>query len=121
MAIRGQTIVIKGEVRCSGDLSVDCQITGPILCEGSTLTLTESAVVEGDMLAADITVFGRAAGQLIATECVDVRPQATVEGAVISPKLILHDGARMNGWVDPKRLDAALTVNRFQQRKRDAG
>ena len=113
--------MIKGEVRSTEDLTVDCQINGPIVCEGSLVTVTEAASVEGDIVARDITVSGKAHGQLIATECVDLRPSSSVEGSVIAPKLILHDGARLNGLVDPKRVDAALSVMRFQQRKREVG
>ena len=121
MSIRGRSIVIKGEVRSTEDLTVDCQISGPIVCEGSPVTVTESATVEGDIVAGDITVHGKARGQLLATECVDLRPGSSVEGSIIAPKLILHDGARMNGLVDPKRVDAALSVMRFNQRKREVG
>jgi len=94
-------------------------VTGPIVCDAGTVTLAVSSVIEGDVLAGDITVFGRAAGQLIATDVVDIRPGAVVAGAVIAPRLILHDGATFNGRVDPKRLDAALSVARFQQKQRD--
>jgi cytoskeletal protein CcmA (bactofilin family) len=83
------------------------------------VTITAAAVVNGDIVARDITVLGRASGQLIATEVVDVRVGASVDGAVIAPSLILHEGARMQGLVDPNRLTAALSVARFQQKQRD--
>jgi cytoskeletal protein CcmA (bactofilin family) len=100
---------------------VDCQITGPVYCDGAVVTITESAVIEGDIVARDVTVFGKAKGQLIATDCVDLRSQSRVEGSIFAPKLILHEGATMNGLVDPKRVDAALSVLKFQQRKREVG
>ena len=120
MSIVGRTLVITGEVRSTTDLTVDARIVGPILCEGVLVTVTASAAVTGDVVARDITVFGRASGQLIATEVVDLRPGAIADGAVIAPGFILHDGATFNGRVDPQRLDAALSVVRFQQKQRDA-
>ena len=119
MSVFGRTIRIRGEVRASADLTIEGHVTGPIMCDGGVVTITTSSVIEGDILASDITVFGRAAGQLIATEVVDLRPGAVVAGAIIAPKLILHDGARFSGRVDPNRLDAALSVARFQQKQRD--
>ena len=119
MSIRGSSIVIVGEVRAIGDLTLEGRIDGPVLCEGGVVTITTEAVVNGDVVARDITVLGRASGQLIATEVVDVRVGASVDGAVIAPSLILHEGARLNGRVDPTRLDAALSVARFQQKQRD--
>ena len=119
MSIRGSSIVIVGEVRAIGDLTLEGRIDGPVLCEGGAVTITAEAVVNGDVVARDITVLGRASGQLIATEVVDVRVGASVDGAVIAPSLILHEGARLQGRVDPNRLDAALSVARFQSKQRD--
>jgi cytoskeletal protein CcmA (bactofilin family) len=119
MGIRGSTIVIVGEVRAIGDLTLEGRIDGPVLCEGGAVTITAAAVVNGDIVARDITVLGRASGQLIATEVVDVRVGASVDGAVIAPSLILHEGARQQGLVDPNRHNAALSGARFQQKQRD--
>jgi cytoskeletal protein CcmA (bactofilin family) len=118
MSLTGQSMRIVGEVHASGDLLIEGQVTGPVMCEGGNVTIAATCIVEGDIIATDITVFGRAAGQLIATDVVDIRPDAVVAGAVIAPRLILHDGARFSGRVDPKRLDAALGVARFQQKQR---
>jgi cytoskeletal protein CcmA (bactofilin family) len=120
MSLVGATLVIVGEVRATADLTVDGRIEGPILCEGHTVTIPARAIVAGDIVGRDITVFGRADGQLIATEVVDLRAGSITSGAVIAPSLILHDGATFSGRVDPKRLDAALSVVRFQRKQRDA-
>ena len=118
MSLLGLTIKVVGEVHSTGELTIEGQVTGPVTCEDGIVTITASSVVEGDVLARDITVFGRAAGQLIATDVVDIRSEAVVAGAVIAPRFILNAGARFNGRVDPKRLEAALGVARFQQKQR---
>ena len=121
MSLLGKTIKVIGEVHATGNLTIEGQVMGPVTCEGGTVTLAASAITEGDVISSDITVLGRAAGQLIATAVVDIRPEAVVAGAVIAPKLILHEGAKFNGRVDPKRLDAALGVAKFQQKQRASG
>ena len=118
MSLPGKTLKIVGEVRATGELVIEGRVTGPITCEDGTVEVAATAVIEGDVIARDITVWGRAAGQLIATDVVDVRPGAVVAGAVIAPRLILSENATLNGRVDPKRLDAALGVARFQQKNR---
>jgi cytoskeletal protein CcmA (bactofilin family) len=118
MSLPGRTLKIVGEVHATGELIIEGKVTGPIHCENGTVEVAASAVIEGDVIARDITVWGRAAGQLIATDVVDVRPGAVVAGAVIAPRLILSQDAVFNGRVDPKRLDAALGVARFQQKHR---
>jgi cytoskeletal protein CcmA (bactofilin family) len=120
MSIIGASLVIVGEVRSTEDLTLDGRIDGPVTCEGGLVTIPVSATVVGTVIARDITVFGRADGQLIATEVVDVRPGSIVSGAIIAPSLILHDGAQFSGRVEPNHVDAALSVARFQRKQRDA-
>jgi len=120
MSIRGASLVIVGEVRSTEDLTLDGRIDGPVTCEGAVVTIPASATVVGSVIARDITVFGRADGQLIATEVIDLRPESVVTGDISAPSLILHDGARFWGRVAPNQLDAALSVARFQQKQRDA-
>ena len=119
MGLAGTSMVVVGEVRATADLTVEGRIEGPIACEHGAVTIGVSGAVTGDILARDITVHGRTAGQLIATEVIDVRPGAVVTGVAIAPSFILHDGASFNGRVEPQRLDAALSVARFQQKQRD--
>ena len=120
MSIIGASLLIVGEVRATTDLTLDGRIEGPVSCEGSLLTISASATVEGPIIARDITVFGRAEGQLIATEVVDLRPGSVVTGSIVAPSLILHEGALFSGRVEPNQLDAALSVARFQRKQRDA-
>jgi cytoskeletal protein CcmA (bactofilin family) len=118
MSLHGRSLVVTGEVWCSADLTVDGRIDGTVWCEEHSVTIEASGSTHGDVIARDITVFGRADGQLIATEVVDIRPGARVTGVIIAPSFVLHEGASFNGRVEPKQLDAALSVAKFQLKKR---
>jgi cytoskeletal protein CcmA (bactofilin family) len=120
MGVAGRTLTVTGEIRSGQDLTIDGRVDGPVWCDGFAVTLNASSVVTGDIVARDITVHGRVTGQLIATEVVDVRRGAAVSGVAIAPAFILQDGASFNGRVEPHRLDAALSVARFQLKQRDA-
>ena len=116
----GKTIFVKGELRASEDITVEGRIDGPISCENSAVVVASSADVTGNIIARDITVFGRIAGQLIASEVVDVRPDATVTGQIIAKRFILDVDALFNGRAAPQQLEAALHVAKYQQRQRDS-
>ena len=116
----GKSILVKGELQTSEDLTIEGRIEGPVHCEDSAVVLAASADVTGDIIARDITVFGRIAGRLIATDVVDVRPDATVSGQVLSRRFILDPDARFEGRVEPQHLEAALRVAKFEQKKKDA-
>jgi len=121
MTVLGKTISIKGELHALEDLTLEGRVDGPVFCERGSVVLTSSARVTGDIVARDITVFGQFAGQLIATDVVDVRPEATVNAQVASRRFILDDGARFNGRVQPGQLETALRVAKYQLKKREAG
>lgn len=116
----GNTLVVKGELRTSEDVTVDGQLEGSVFCENGSVILASSANVHGDIFARDITVLGRIAGRLIATELVDIGSEATVSGQVIAKRIILDDGARFDGRVEPQHLEAALRVAKFERRQREA-
>lgn len=120
MSTIGKTIRLKGELRAAEDLTFEGRIEGNVLCEDFAVVLGPSADVTGDIVARDITVFGRIAGQLVATDVVDVRAEASVTGQIISERFILNDGGHVQGRVEPQHLEAALRVARFNQKKREA-
>lgn len=120
MSRLGKTIVLKGELRSSEDLTLEGRVDGPITCENAAVVLTPTAIVTGSIIARDITVFGRIAGQLVATERVTIRREAEVTGQVVSKRFVLDDAALFNGRVKPQHLDAVLGIARYEQRKRDA-
>ena len=115
----GKTIHVKGELRAAEDLTLEGRIEGHVLCEEFAVVLAESADMTGNIVARDITVFGKIDGQLVATDVVDVRPAASVKGQIISDRFILNDGGQVQGRVEPQHLEAALRVQRFNLKKRD--
>ena len=114
-----KSITVKGELYLSDDVTIEGRIDGPISCEYSSVVIAASASVTGQIIAREITVFGHATGQLIATEVVDIRADATVSGQIVARRFILDGQASFNGRVAPQQLEAALRVARYQRRQRD--
>lgn len=124
MMTLSKAILIKGELHVREDLTVEGRIEGPVWCEDRAVTIASTAHVIGDVMARDITVFGRIAGQLLATDVVDVRAEANVTGRVVSKRFILNEGASFNGRAEPQHVDTAFRVARYQQQQKspaDAG
>jgi cytoskeletal protein CcmA (bactofilin family) len=115
MNLIGQSVVVKGEVASREDMVVEGRVDGPMHLEGQALVIAASAEIRGRILARDITVFGVVSGQLVATDVVDLRVGARVDGAIVASRLILADGASFNGRVEPQHLAAAVSVARYRQ------
>ena len=116
----GRTILVKGELRAAEDVRVAGRIDGPVYCETGSVILEATCDVRGDIVANDITVFGRMTGKLVASDFVDLRSASAVSGQILSKRLIVDDGAQFQGRVEPQHLEAALRVARFQQKKAGA-
>jgi cytoskeletal protein CcmA (bactofilin family) len=121
MSTIGKTISVKGELRSGEDITIEGRLEGNLFCETGAVVLAASCEVQGDVLARDITVYGRHTGQLVATDVVDVRGESDVNGQVMSKRFILDPAARFKGRVEPQHLEAALHVAKFNQRKRQDG
>ena len=100
-----QSIVVRGEIRSTDDLTIEGTVEGPVVTEGLTVTVAAGATIIGDISARDITIFGTVSGTLRASTRVDIRESGRVSGRVISDKLILADGAWFTGTAQPERVD----------------
>jgi len=117
MSILGKTVLVKGDVRALGDLTIEGRVEGTVTGPDYAVTIAESGDVQGDVHARDITVIGRIDGQMVASEVVDIRAAANVSGRIITGRLIINEGATFNGQVEPQHLEAALRVASFNRRK----
>jgi cytoskeletal protein CcmA (bactofilin family) len=121
VALRGRSIVIRGEVHSTKDLVIEGRVDGPVWSDGQSVTVAESASVTGDILARDIVIQGHVAGTMLASGVVEIRPAGCAAGRVLSRAFILNDGATFNGSVQPQHLEAALSVARHRLTARSSG
>jgi cytoskeletal protein CcmA (bactofilin family) len=119
MVVLSPSILVRGELQATEDLTIEGLVEGPVWCDGLAVTVAANAKVVGDIVARDITVFGSVSGTLVASEMVDVRPTASVTGRVVAGDFILADGGSFSGTVHPQHLKAALTVARHRHARRN--
>ncbi|HEY8551187.1 MAG TPA: polymer-forming cytoskeletal protein [Vicinamibacterales bacterium] len=107
-------IRLTGDLAADEDLVIDGEIHGNIDMPAHAITIAEGARVDARILARDVTVLGALKGRITATEIIDVRASANVTGELAAPAVVLADGARLQGRVDTKRVDAAVHVARYR-------
>ena len=90
---------IRGDVHFSGRLHLDGKVDGALRGEGpqAMLTLSEHAVVTGEVHAPHIVVDGAINGDVNAGERLELASNARVEGNVYYKMLEMSAGARING------------------------
>jgi cytoskeletal protein CcmA (bactofilin family) len=106
----GATLVIVGELDTSEDVTISGRVDGSVVALSSLVSIAASGCLDGTLTARDVTIVGRASGTILATGRVDIRAGAQVTGRLLTPKLVLDDGAWFKGTVEPHRVDAAMRV-----------
>jgi cytoskeletal protein CcmA (bactofilin family) len=90
---------IRGDVHFSGRLHLDGKVEGALHGEGAQamLTLSEHAVVTGEVHAPHVVIDGTINGDVNAGERLELASNARVEGNVYYKMLEMSAGARING------------------------
>jgi len=83
---------IKGDLTFKGSFRIDGRFKGKIDSD-SMLTIGESGKVEADIKIGYIVIDGEIKGTVQASEKVEVHSNGRVIGTIISPKLLVEEGA----------------------------
>ena len=96
--------VIGAKVKFVGEISGDEDIVVQGRCEGNIrvnrkVSVAASGELQGDIHARWVVVGGRVHGQIHADERVELLASASVQGNVHAPKVIIAEGAQLQGNV----------------------
>ena len=102
----GKSVVIKGELNGSEDLTIEGHVEGKIELKDHVLTIGPNGRIKAQVLAKSVIVLGEVNGNVTATEKVDIRDGGSVDGDIISPRVAIAEGAHFRGTVDMQRKTA---------------
>ena len=96
----GTALRVEGRIISTQHLTIEGEIDGTIEVGDKSLTIGPGASVKADLTAKTITISGSVTGNVKADERVDLRATAAVEGDIVTPRLLMADGAVIKGHVD---------------------
>jgi cytoskeletal protein CcmA (bactofilin family) len=102
----GKSVVIKGELNGSEDLTIEGQVEGTIQLRDHVLTIGPNGRIKAQVFAKSVIVLGQVAGNVTASEKVDIRDNGSVDGDIVSPRVAIAEGAHFRGSVDMQRKGA---------------
>ena len=103
----GKSVVIKGELNGSEDLTIEGHVEGKIELRDHALTIGPNGKIRAAVFAKSVIVVGEVVGNITASEKVDLRDHGSVDGDIVSPRVAIAEGAHFRGSVDMKRGGAA--------------
>jgi len=95
-SILSADLTIIGNIRTTGDVQIEGTVEGDI--RAHLLTVGETAVIKGEIVADDIVVNGRVVGRVRGLK-VRLTSSARVEGDIIHKTIAIESGAHFEGSV----------------------
>src|SRR5262245_3456983 len=99
----GKSVVIKGELNGSEDLTIEGQVEGTIQLRDHVLTIGANGRIKAQVFAKAVIVLGEVTGNVTASDKVDIRDNGSVDGDIVSPRVAIAEGAHFRGSVDMQR------------------
>ena len=105
----GSGLQIKGQLTGTEDLQIDGKVDGPISLDGHQLTVGPAAVLNSEIHAGEVIVFGKVIGNVYARDRVDVKTDGSVIGDISTARISIEDGAhfKVRIEIDPAKSQAA--------------
>lgn len=92
----GKGVEITGDIRFQGSGRLDGKVNGKINVDG-TLILGEGAMISSEIEGGTVIVGGTVKGKILARKKVQLLKTSVVNCDIVSPSLIIEEGAQFNG------------------------
>ena len=99
----GKSVIIKGELNGSEDLTIEGQVEGKIELRQNVLTIGPNGKIKAQVFAKSVIILGEVTGNVTATEKVDIRDNGSVDGDIAAPRVAIAEGAHFRGSIDMQR------------------
>lgn len=99
----GKSVVINGDLQGSEDLTVEGQVEGTIELKDHVLTIGPNGRIKAKVFAKTVIILGTVHGNVTASEKVDIRDGASVDGDLVAPRIGIAEGAQFHGSVDMQK------------------
>jgi cytoskeletal protein CcmA (bactofilin family) len=100
MANIGKSITIKGDLSGNEDVHVEGTVEGRVELPENEITVGPEGQVNAEVHAKTVIIIGKVHGNVTAVERIEVQASGIVDGDVRAPRLIVHEGAQLNGSVE---------------------
>ncbi len=99
----GKSVVVKGALSASEDMTIDGLVEGTIELKQNVLTIAPNGKIMAKILAKSVVVLGHVHGNITAIEKIDIRDSGSVDGDLVAPRVAISEGAHFRGSIDMQR------------------
>jgi cytoskeletal protein CcmA (bactofilin family) len=95
----GKAITIRGDLTGNEDMVIEGQVEGKVDLPNNQLTVGANGKVKAEIHAKGIVIVGEVIGNVVGLERIEIQATGRVEGDVTAPKLVVAEGAQLNGAI----------------------
>ena len=106
----GKSVIIKGELSGSEDLTIEGEVDGQIELREHVLTIGPNGKIKAQVFAKSVIVMGHVAGNISASDKINIRESGSVEGDISAPTVAIAEGAHFRGSIDMQRSQTSQTT-----------
>ncbi len=117
----GPGSTVKGDIRFAAGLHVDGVVDGSILADGpAVLIVSDQGRVEGRIEVPNVVIDGQVEGDVVASDRVELRANAKVQGNIEYGSIQMAFGAQVNGKLTTRPAKAAPAAAKSEAKKSNA-
>jgi cytoskeletal protein CcmA (bactofilin family) len=113
----GKSITIRGDLSGDEDLVLDGRIEGRVELSDHHLTVGPNGHIQAELAARGVTINGRVVGNVTATERVEIGASGRLDGDIVAPRLLVQEGAQLNGSIMMKTASGVALEKRVPEKK----
>lgn len=98
VSVISRNSVFDGNYSTDGDVRVEGEVRGDITCKGHVL-ICDGASVSAKITATSVAVAGRLSGEVTCSERFEAQPTARITSQISTPRLVIQDGAILDGEI----------------------
>ena len=103
----GKTTVLSGTISSDGSIRIEGSFEGTVASK-SDVFIGPLGKVKAEITAKNVTISGNVEGNMFVDEKLEMMPGSTLNGDVVSKKLVIEDGAMFKGRSETKTTDETI-------------
>jgi cytoskeletal protein CcmA (bactofilin family) len=108
LSIIGAGMTVHGDVDTGGVVKIEGTVNGNVRA-GQQVLVTKGGRIDGDVETGEAVIAGVVHGALRALERAEIQPGAAVEGDVLTRRILVSEGAVLNGLVRMGEVEEVAT------------
>nr|WP_299204484.1 polymer-forming cytoskeletal protein [uncultured Brumimicrobium sp.] len=109
---------LTGDLSTNSSLRIDGEVEGSVVCNGK-LVLGADGVITGNIHATEVELDGTVEGNIVAETLLSLHQTAVVKGDIRTGRLMIEDGAQIEGNIQTG--DTSKGLKTFKKNKRKSG